>query len=190
VSKPNALIPTGLETFKAEFQSNLGEGAEMSDSGLALKSKETPPGERENAVPQDSRTDARLAYAFLRIVLGVNILFHGASRFLGQHDAFLNYLEQKMAHAPLVSTAFLPLFAAVLPWVEAGIGLLLTLGLLTRIAILAGSMVMIVLMAGVCLAQDWNTAGLQLIYCLIYFILLSYRERNFYSLDGWLGKSS
>jgi thiosulfate dehydrogenase [quinone] large subunit len=162
----------------------------MSDAAVGLKSREKPSQRPESGVSETSRMDRRLAYAFLRIVLGVNILFHGASRFLGQHDAFLNYLEQKMAHAPLVPTALLPLFAAVLPWVEAGIGLLLTLGLLTRTAILAGSVVMIVLMAGVCLAQDWNTAGLQLIYCLIYFILLSYRERNFYSLDGWLRKLS
>jgi hypothetical protein len=44
--------------------------------------------------------------------------------------------------------------------------------------------------AGACLAQDWNTGGLQLIYCVIHFILLTYRERNFFALDGWVGKVS
>jgi len=132
--------------------------------------------------------DQQLAYAFLRFVFGVNIFLHGFSRLMGEPGAFLAYLAQKMAHAP-ISHFFLPIFAAVLPWVEATIGLLLLLGLFTRVAILAGAAVMVLLMAGASLAQDWDVAGLQLIYCVIYFLLLSYRERNFYSCDAWFGRA-
>ena len=75
-----------------------------------------------------STTDRRIAYALLRIVFGVNIFFHGLSRLLGDHAAFLAYLSQQMAKAP-IPKSLLPPFAAALPWVEATIGLLLLLGL-------------------------------------------------------------
>jgi thiosulfate dehydrogenase [quinone] large subunit len=136
-----------------------------------------------------STTDRRIAYALLRIVFGVNIFFHGLSRLLGDHAAFLAYLSQQMAKAPLPKS-ILPLFAAALPWTEATIGLLLLLGLFTRFALVAGSIVMIALMAGITLAQNWDVAGIQLIYCAIYFVLLTHRGRNFYSLDTLLPKRS
>ena len=133
-----------------------------------------------------SQVDERIAYAFLRSVFGVNICFHGVSRLLGDPAAFLAYLNQSMAHAVLVPKVAIPVLAAVLPWLEAIIGLLLLLGLFTRPALIAGSAVMILLMAGSTLAQDWNVAGLQLIYCLIYFVLLTLRDRNHFSLDTLL----
>ena len=136
-----------------------------------------------------STTDRRIAYALLRIVFGINIFFHGLSRLLGDHAAFLAYLSQQMAKAPLPKS-ILPPFAATLPWVEGTVGLLLLLGLFTRFALVAGSLVMIVLMAGITLAQNWDVAGIQLIYCAIYFVLLTHRGRNFYSLDTLLPKRS
>jgi thiosulfate dehydrogenase (quinone) large subunit len=128
--------------------------------------------------------DRTIAYALLRVVFGVNIFFHGVriSRLVGDHAAFLAYLSKEMARAP-VPKFFLPAFAAALPWAEAAVGLLLTVGLFTRVALVAGSVLMIVLMAGVTLAQDWDVAGIQLIYCVIYFLLLTYCGRNFYSVD-------
>ncbi len=133
-----------------------------------------------------SETDQRIAYAFLRFVFGINICFHGVSRLLGDHAAFLAYLTQSMVHAVLIPKASLPILAAVLPWMEAIVGLLLLVGLFTRFALLAGSALMVLLMAGATLSQDWDVAGLQLIYCLTYFVLLSFRDRNFFSLDTLL----
>lgn len=123
-------------------------------------------------------------------MFGLNICFHGVSRLLGDHQAFVAYLTKSVASAVLVPKSSIPLFAAVLPWVEALVGLLLMHGLFTRIALIAGFVVMILLMAGITLAQEWNTAGLQLIYCLIYFVLLSWIDRNYFSLDTVLRRSS
>lgn len=134
-----------------------------------------------------STTDRRIAYALLRIVFGVNIFFHGLSRLLGDHAAFLAYLSQQMSKAPLPKS-ILPPLAAALPWTEATIGLLLLLGLFTRFALVAGSLVLIILMAGITLAQNWEVAGIQLIYCAIYFVLLTHRGRNFYSLDTLIAR--
>ena len=140
-----------------------------------------PPAARASAI------DRHIAYALLRIVFGLNIFFHGVSRLLGDHAAFLAYLSQQMAKAPIAKW-MLPPFAAALPWAEATIGFLLLLGLFTRFALVAGSLVLIALMAGITLAQNWDVAGIQLIYCAIYFVLLTYRDRNVYSLDTLLAK--
>jgi len=134
----------------------------------------------------DTQTDERIAYAFLRFIFGLNICFHGLTRLLGDHQAFLAYLIKSLAPAVLVPKAAIPPLAVVLPWVEALVGLLLLLGLFTRISLIAGFLVMILLMAGVTLAQDWTTASLQLMYCLIYFILLTFLSRNHFSLDSLL----
>jgi thiosulfate dehydrogenase (quinone) large subunit len=131
-----------------------------------------------------AETNERIAYAFLRFVFGLDICFHGLSRLLGDHQAFLAYLNKAMANAVLVPQGTLSVVAAVLPWVEATVGLLLLLGLFTRIALIGGSLVMIFLMAGITLAQDWSTAGIQLIYCVIYFLLLARLEWNRFSLDA------
>jgi thiosulfate dehydrogenase [quinone] large subunit len=146
-----------------------------------------PADDSEREGGRTSTSDRRIAYALLRIVFGVNIFFHGLSRLLGDHAAFLAYLSQQMAKAP-ISKSLLPPFAAALPWTEATIGLLLLLGLFTRFALVAGSLVMIVLMAGITLAQNWDVAGIQLIYCAIYFVLLTHRGRNFYSLDTLIAR--
>jgi thiosulfate dehydrogenase [quinone] large subunit len=147
----------------------------------------SPAEDSERDGGRTSTTDRRIAYALLRIVFGVNIFLHGISRLVGDHAAFLAYLLQQMAKAPLPKS-MLPPFAAALPWTEATIGLLLLLGLFTRFALVAGSLVMIVLMAGITLAQNWDVAGIQLIYCAIYFVLLTHRGRNFYSLDTLITK--
>ena len=141
----------------------------------------------EKGGERTSASDKFIAYAFLRIVFGVDIFFHGISRLMGDHLAFFAYLSQQMAKAPLPKW-IVPPFAAALPWTEAAIGLLLLLGLFTRFALVAGSLEMIVLMAGITLAQNWEVAGIQLIYCFIYFLLLTHRGRNFYSLDTLIAK--
>jgi thiosulfate dehydrogenase (quinone) large subunit len=73
--------------------------------------------------------------------------------------------------------------------VETALGLLLLLGLFTRFALIAGALVMTALVFGTNLAQDWNVAGLQLIYCFLYYYLLAHRrEKNLWSLDRWLSR--
>ena len=132
-------------------------------------------------------SDAVIAYAILRLSFGANILLHGVSRLLVGRPGFLAYLNHYFEHAPMVPMSILPAFAAVLPWVETILGLLLFLGLLSRFTLIAGSLVMTLLVIGTNLAQDWNVAGLQLIYCFIYYYLLVHRDRNVLSVDGILG---
>jgi len=63
--------------------------------------------------------------------------------------------------------------ALALPWCEGTVGLLMILGLWTSVALIAGSLLMLTLQIGTCLAQNWEVAGGQLICVLLFFILLT-----------------
>ena len=133
-------------------------------------------------------SDAVIAYTILRLSFGANIMLHGVSRLLAGHAAFLAYLTHYFEKTPLIPASILPMFATALPPVETALGLLLLLGVGTRFSLIAGSLVMAALVVGTNLAQDWNVAGLQLIYCFIYYYLLAHRrDLNRISRDALIG---
>ena len=124
-----------------------------------------------------------IAYLLLRLTLGANIFLHRFSRLIGDQGAFAAYMDKQMHNAPLPGFS-VHFVGVVLPWCEGTVGLLLILGLWTSVALIAGSLLMLTLQVGACLAQNWD-AGAQLIYVLLYFILLTYCERNRWSVDRW-----
>jgi thiosulfate dehydrogenase (quinone) large subunit len=52
--------------------------------------------------------------------------------------------------------------------------------------LVAGALLMIVLTFGTALHQDWQVAGLQLIYAIAYALLIAFRRFNSLSLDRLL----
>lgn len=133
---------------------------------------------------EESR-DARAAYALLRLFFGVNIAMHGISRLLAGPAMFQGKLEAQFAHSPLPHAGVVA-FGLILPWVEAVLGLCLLLGFRTRLALIGGGLLMVVLTFGSSLLQDWQIAGVQLIYAIAYAALLFLRRWNGYSLDSVL----
>jgi thiosulfate dehydrogenase [quinone] large subunit len=133
--------------------------------------------------------DQRLAYALLRIVVGLNLMMHGLSRMLIGPGVFASKLVGQFAHAPLPVWSIWS-FGMVLPAVEALLGLLLLIGLRTRAALVAGSLLIMVLTFGSGLVQDWPAAGLQLTYALIYSVLLFLLRYNGWSVDAWMARQN
>jgi len=142
---------------------------------------------RLESISSSQASNTVIAYAILRLAFGANILLHGLSRLLNGQAAFLAYLTKYFEHAHLISPGMLPLFGAVLPWVETILGVLLVLGLFSRFTLIVGALVLTVLVIGTNLAQDWLVAGLQLPYCFIYYYLLVHLEQNTISLDAMFG---
>lgn len=137
------------------------------------------------SVPATSRSsDAVIAYTILRISFGANIMLHGVSRILMGHAAFLAYLTHYFEKASYIPVSMLSVFATVQPWVELILGLLLMIGLATRFSLIAGALVIMCLVFGTNLAQDWLVSGLQLIYAFLYYYLLVHLDQNRYSIDG------
>ena len=143
---------------------------------------------RASINPDHENSDQRdraIAYLLFRVFVGVNIALHGISRLAAGAATFQGEVKKQFAHAPLPHAA-VALFALVLPWAEALVGLLILAGLFTRIALIGGALLMIVLTFGTSLVQDWQIAGVQLIYAIAYLLLLCLLSHNRWSIDAVL----
>ncbi len=122
--------------------------------------------------------EQRHAYTLLRLLTGINFFGHGFARiFTGTHlSGFAHGMVKSMADTPLPPSLSLAT-GYVIPCVELLIGLLLLLGVATRYALTLALLLMLVLMFGVTLKQDWNVAGQQLLYGLVLAALLFGRDR-------------
>jgi len=132
--------------------------------------------------------ERRTAYALLRIVVGVNLMMHGVSRIISGPGEFAAKLVIQFTHAPIPAWSVWG-FALILPSIEGILGLLILVGLRTRAAFIAASLLIVVLTFGSELVQDWNAAGIQLIYAMTYSALLYLRRYNGWSIDSWLQRN-
>jgi thiosulfate dehydrogenase [quinone] large subunit len=130
-------------------------------------------------------SDLSLAYLFLRATLGVNIMLHGVARLLGGSGRFVSMLAQQYHSAPLPHS-LVAAFAYSLPWIEAALGLLVLVGLFTRVSLSLGALLILVLTFGSSLLEDWQAAGLQLVYAAVYAALLAWVSANRFSVDAFI----
>lgn len=126
-----------------------------------------------------------LAYALLRIAIGVNYAGHGMMRFYTGLRQFVAGTADHLAKSPLPH-GFVVAFLYAVPFVEAAVGVALILGIATRTALVVTAVLMIFLMAGIATNQQWDTAGAQLVYDLILFVLLFLHDYDDLSLDAFL----
>lgn len=129
------------------------------------------------------RRDLVTAYTLLRIILGINFFNHGFTR-IGNIPGFADSMVQ------LFKDSFLPLALVkatsfLVPIIELIVGLLVTFGLATQAALVTGFGLMGIFMYGITLLQNWETATSQLIYCLVFFILVAGNGLDTVSLD-WI----
>jgi thiosulfate dehydrogenase [quinone] large subunit len=140
----------------------------------------------ENRMADESKfADERAAYALLRIVVGINLMMHGVSRMIAGPGEFAAKLVMQFGHAPLPAWSIW-FFALILPSIESLLGLLVLIGLRTRAALIAASLLIAVLTFGSALLQDWSAAGTQLTYALVYSALIFLHRYNGYSIDSWM----
>jgi len=123
-----------------------------------------------------------LAYALLRVALGLSLLIHGAVH-LAHFDAFESYLQTFFRSADWVPEWVLSIGAFVVPSAHVLIGLMLVLGWLTAPALLAGSILMILITAATSIATHWELVGPQVLYSVVYFVLLWHLDANTKSID-------
>jgi thiosulfate dehydrogenase [quinone] large subunit len=138
---------------------------------------------RPNVAVRGSMTllDRRLAYLLLRLTLGINILLHGVVR-LPALGAFAAGMVQQFADTPLPEMG-VHLFGLALPFIETTIGLLLMGGLWTRWTLVAGGLLITTLVFGTGLRGDWETLSIQMLYAIIYYLLLAARTDDYFALD-------
>jgi thiosulfate dehydrogenase [quinone] large subunit len=126
-----------------------------------------------------------LAYALLRIAFGVNFAGHGLIRIYNGVGSFAGVTTEHMAKSPL-PRAFTSGFGHAIPFLEAILGLTLILGVFTRISLICGAIFMMALTIGITANQQWDVASEQLIYSVVFFVLLYLIEHNALALDNYL----
>jgi thiosulfate dehydrogenase [quinone] large subunit len=131
----------------------------------------------------------QLAYTLLRIALGVNFAGHGLIRIHNGVAAFAQTTAEHLAKSPLPQSLTYA-FSYAIPFIEAILGLTLILGVFTRASLIAGAAFMMLLTIGVTANQQWDIAGQQLLYSLVFFLLLFLLEYNQFALDTALRRTT
>jgi thiosulfate dehydrogenase (quinone) large subunit len=138
------------------------------------------------ATNNPSFTDRRLAYGVFRLTLGINIVIHGVGRLFGPGaGALAKGTSSEFADTPLPHS-LVHAFLMVLPFMEGILGAFITFGLLTRWALTLGGLLIAALVFGTALRSDWSTVGIQMIYAITYYLLLTKLADNYFSVDTLL----
>lgn len=134
-------------------------------------------------------SDPVLAYTLLRFTLGVTMLFHGTDRIALGLVTFATSMVNQFSHSFLPAFLVYP-FGLTLPLIETAVGALLIAGLLTRVTLVIGALEMVALVFGSTLLQQWMIVGVQLVYAVIYFLLIYDLRHNQLSLDRLLARQA
>ncbi|SDE46382.1 DoxX family protein [Cellulophaga baltica] len=128
----------------------------------------------------------RLGYVLARIVIGVSMFGHGLVR-LPKLEGFKNFMVKNFESSMVPEFLVTP-FAYALPILEFAVGILLIIGLFTRQALVLGAILMIMLVFGSTMIENWGIIDSQLIHSLIFIGLLLGINYNYWSLDSKLYK--
>ena len=128
-----------------------------------------------------------MAYLLLRVSLGVNFFGHGFFRLLRGAGAFAETAVKGIDKGPLPHS-FTFMFLYTTPFLELSLGVLLILGLFTRVSLVIGALFMIALTIGTTSIQNWEGAATQLEYSLVFIFMLWFVEANSLSFDGLMAR--
>ena len=131
--------------------------------------------------------DLPVAYLMVRLTMGFHMFAHGAVR-LPILTEFAGQTVTEFAPVRLIGVPFFPAwlvypFMLSVPVVEFSVGVLLILGLKTKLASIAGGVTMLLLMFGTVARMNFGTAHLMWFYVLIFALLAGANFADRYSLD-------
>jgi thiosulfate dehydrogenase [quinone] large subunit len=132
-------------------------------------------------------SDQELAYGLLRFAFGVNFFGHGLVRVIMGDGKFADGVIKGFHGSVLPDVLVTPVSYAI-PYIELALGIALLTGLLTRFASLAGGLFMCLLTFGSLMKNDMAAAGGQLLYSVVFSILLFQIQYNGLSLDRAFGR--
>lgn len=133
-----------------------------------------------------THTMDKIAYLLLRLAIGASMFGHGLVR-LPKLNAFSSWMVSSFENSILPKALVTP-FSYALPIAEFAVGLLLILGLFTRQALVAGGIVLLLLISGTALIENWDALPSQLIHISFFAVLLHFVSSNSLALDKILFK--
>ncbi len=124
------------------------------------------------------------AYLVARLATGATIFGHGLVR-LPKLAAFAQGTAESFEKSMLPAGIVLP-FGYFIAIAEFVIGLLVLLWLFTMPASFAGGLLMVLLIAGTSLIENWGAIPSQLLHASFFIVLLQFEESNSWALDKLL----
>ncbi|MEO3404637.1 DoxX family membrane protein [Mucilaginibacter sp. CAU 1740] len=122
------------------------------------------------------------SFLILRLTIGASMFGHGLVR-LPKLAMFSNWMVGTFEKSILPKAMVTP-FSYLLPIAEFTIGLLLISGLFTKPALIGGGVVMMILIFGSCMIENWEILPSQLIHAAFFAVLLQFAANNTYALDN------
>ncbi|SMC62815.1 DoxX family protein [Pedobacter africanus] len=122
-----------------------------------------------------------LVFLILRLAISISMLGHGLVR-LPKLSAFSQWMVGSFEKS-LLPKALVVSFSYVLPVAEFSIGLMLLTGLFTKPAAVAGAIVLLLLIFGTTMTENWEALPSQLIHIIFFAILLQFIDSNSIALD-------
>jgi thiosulfate dehydrogenase (quinone) large subunit len=123
-------------------------------------------------------------FLILRLGIAISMFGHGLVR-LPKLKTFSHWMVGSFENSIIPKALVLP-FSYVLPFAEFAVGLLLIVGLFTRSALIGGASVMLILLFGTALIENWEALPSQLIHLVFFAVLLQFIKSNSWAIDNIL----
>ncbi|MDR6804812.1 thiosulfate dehydrogenase [quinone] large subunit [Dyadobacter sp. BE34] len=127
-----------------------------------------------------------IVFLLLRLGIGISMFGHGLVR-LPKLNAFSQWMVGSFAKSMLPAELVRP-FSMVLPFAELVIGFLLLIGLFTEPALISGAILVLLLLFGTSMVENWEAIPSQLIHLIFFAVLLQFIASNSWSLDKILNR--
>lgn len=130
-------------------------------------------------------SSSKIAFLLARLAIGMSMFGHGLVRLPKLHG-FSDWMVGQFQKSMLPEAIVRP-FSYLVPIAELFIGICLLAGFLTRQALTAGALLMILLIFGSSTIEEWGSIPSQLLHAAFFSVLLVYsNEYNSLSLDAIL----
>ncbi|ASZ13430.1 DoxX family membrane protein [Chitinophaga pendula] len=128
-----------------------------------------------------------IAFLLARLAIGASMFGHGLVR-LPKLNKFSEWMVGTFEHS-IIPKALVTPFSYVVPIVEFAIGGMLILGLWTKAALIIGAALMVSLIFGSCMIENWDIITPQLIHTAFFTVLLNYVSTyNTFAIDKLIAK--
>lgn len=127
-----------------------------------------------------------IAFLLFRLAVAASMFGHGLVR-LPKLNGFSAWMVKSFEKSMLPDLLVVP-FSYALPIAEFVIGLLLLVGLFTRASLIAGGVVMVLLVFGTAMIENWDALPSQLIHAAFFAVLLVFIKYNTIAVDHLMKK--
>ena len=126
------------------------------------------------------------AYLMARLPIAVSMFGHGLERIPKLH-LFSDHLVEQFSKS-IIPEKLVATFSTALPFAELLTGILLILGLFTRFSCVLGLLIMLALIFGSAMIEQWDNVFIQIIYGLYFSMLYYFAFYNRYSFDRLISR--